>query len=966
MSENRGGQVITFYSYKGGVGRSMAVANVATLLAQRGKRVLVLDFDFEAPGLHRYFLEKPKKVKLPTERYKPEGARDGVIDFFTALRAKLRERLPGGVSAHEASGDRSAILGGIREVVRELVGALEPAYGYSVRMGNPNASTSNGSRFAALHFLPAGRVRENRLDVGYVERVRSFNWAEFYEEYAEVFPVLVEEWTREYDHVLVDSRTGLTDIGSICTMLLPEKLVLVFAPNLQSLQGALEVGREAVLLRQRSADLRPLPLFPLMSRMEEGEQESLEQWAQDAQEEFEALFRELYGLELCDLGEYFNFARIPHRSYYAYGERVAAEDQPQIQTTSLAQAYSQFIECLRFDNPNEVKNLQGQKIEEGLLEKLDDEESLKSLVARRPDDLRARVLYANFLQVKGRFADAVVVYDGIVYRFGSAKDLKTRVSVASALAGKGVCLRQLQLFEEELDAYAEVVSRYGDAPEPALRVQVVRALFVRSAALGQLQRFEEAVAACEELVRRYGDSPEPALRELVVRSFFVKGVTLGRLERHEEALVAFGEVIRRYDRVSEPALREVVAMTLFRKGAVLSQLRRNEEAINAYETLAEWYGGAPEPALRERVAKALFFEGIVLNRMQRFEEALVVFDRVVRHCGYAPDPDLQRHVASALVIKGVSLGQLGRLEEAVPVFEEVERRFGEAPEPALREQVAMAVCNKGLALSHLRRPDEALAIFDRVVRRYGEASEPALREQVARALVEMIVVHEGMQSPEEVVSICDEVVKRYGEAPELGLREQVAKALLSKGEALGQLQRPDDALTVLDEVFWRYGKSQELALREQVALSLIGRSEVLDQMQKHEETLAAYERAMQWIVDSPEALPQEIVADASNGWGFKLLREAKRIWSEDRSRAAALLEQAESKFILAREPTPENAFVLGNLGYLSFLQGRIDKAREFLAEAIRLDPEVRELELQDSEIHPIPEDEAFRALVLSL
>lgn len=43
----------TFYSFKGGVGRSMAMANVADILARRGLRVLAIDFDLEAPGLDR-------------------------------------------------------------------------------------------------------------------------------------------------------------------------------------------------------------------------------------------------------------------------------------------------------------------------------------------------------------------------------------------------------------------------------------------------------------------------------------------------------------------------------------------------------------------------------------------------------------------------------------------------------------------------------------------------------------------------------------------------------------------------------------------------------------------------------------------------------------------------------------------------------------------------------------------------
>src|SRR5438067_10403855 len=52
---NTDGKVITFYSYKGGAGRSMALANVAWILASNGKRVLAVDWDLEAPGLHRYF-----------------------------------------------------------------------------------------------------------------------------------------------------------------------------------------------------------------------------------------------------------------------------------------------------------------------------------------------------------------------------------------------------------------------------------------------------------------------------------------------------------------------------------------------------------------------------------------------------------------------------------------------------------------------------------------------------------------------------------------------------------------------------------------------------------------------------------------------------------------------------------------------------------------------------------------------
>jgi Mrp family chromosome partitioning ATPase len=70
------GIVCTFYSYKGGVGRSMAVANVAALLAQWGRKVLVVDWDLEAPGLDRYF---QKFISGSGRRS------DGIVDLFEAF-----------------------------------------------------------------------------------------------------------------------------------------------------------------------------------------------------------------------------------------------------------------------------------------------------------------------------------------------------------------------------------------------------------------------------------------------------------------------------------------------------------------------------------------------------------------------------------------------------------------------------------------------------------------------------------------------------------------------------------------------------------------------------------------------------------------------------------------------------------------------------------------------------------------
>lgn len=48
-------KTLMFYSYKGGSGRTVAAANVAAALTKLGKRVAIIDLDFEAPGLQHVF-----------------------------------------------------------------------------------------------------------------------------------------------------------------------------------------------------------------------------------------------------------------------------------------------------------------------------------------------------------------------------------------------------------------------------------------------------------------------------------------------------------------------------------------------------------------------------------------------------------------------------------------------------------------------------------------------------------------------------------------------------------------------------------------------------------------------------------------------------------------------------------------------------------------------------------------------
>ncbi len=64
---------VTFYSYKGGVGRSLALLNVAAVLARAGKKVVAIDMDLEAPGFG---------LSALTRTTPDEGVRPGVSDLI--------------------------------------------------------------------------------------------------------------------------------------------------------------------------------------------------------------------------------------------------------------------------------------------------------------------------------------------------------------------------------------------------------------------------------------------------------------------------------------------------------------------------------------------------------------------------------------------------------------------------------------------------------------------------------------------------------------------------------------------------------------------------------------------------------------------------------------------------------------------------------------------------------------------
>jgi Mrp family chromosome partitioning ATPase len=324
--ESKRGKIITFYSYKGGTGRSMALVNLACLLSRRAdvkKGVLAIDWDLEAPGLHWFFRDARSASTPPVPS---GGPRKGVIELFAHLDSGIQN------SSSDPLGEEAA---------QEIVG--------KVAIEDFVTSTP----ISRVSLMSAGC-----FDSDYGERVSRFDWRRLFERAPSLIRCLGELLASKYDYVLVDSRTGVNDISGICTALLPDQLVLVFTPNHQSLITGIESVRRATRYRMQSDDLRQLAVFPLPSRVDLSEPQLLEKWRfgdpsqqedqQGYQSRFEALFTDVYGLPSCSLKNYFDEVQIQHVPRYSYGEEIAVL-QERGNRLSISRSYATVSDILATD-----------------------------------------------------------------------------------------------------------------------------------------------------------------------------------------------------------------------------------------------------------------------------------------------------------------------------------------------------------------------------------------------------------------------------------------------------------------------------------------------------------------------------------------------------------------------------------------------------------------------------------------
>jgi uncharacterized protein YjbI with pentapeptide repeats len=295
--------IVTFYSYKGGVGRSMALVNVGEILADIGYDVVLCDFDLEAPGLEQYVTDAREDVA-------GLRARPGVVDLLEEYKDLLAD--PAGPDSEPpgAASDFKDING--------LPLRRPASYAVPIRSQNPN-------RLGRLRLLGAGARDEERA-MRYSESVRGFDWPDFYDRWAGAayLDFFREDLTTGQSIVLIDSRTGVTEHGGVCTHHLADLVVLVSAPNDLNIEGTrwmanLLATADLAALRQG----RPLQVLPVAGRVET----SSEVVALDAfRKRFVAEFAATVPPAAGNGREFVEATEIPYVAYFAFTEKVVARD----------------------------------------------------------------------------------------------------------------------------------------------------------------------------------------------------------------------------------------------------------------------------------------------------------------------------------------------------------------------------------------------------------------------------------------------------------------------------------------------------------------------------------------------------------------------------------------------------------------------------------------------------------------
>ncbi|GIF98599.1 KGGVGR-motif variant AAA ATPase [Catellatospora citrea] len=283
------GQVVTLHSVMGGTGRTMALANVAWILASSGKRVLAADWNLVSPGLHRMF--RPYLKAEAAEQL-------GVINMVRGFE-------------DQATGSRrSAPVSDHVQVSRHVM-----------------AVDGDFPGRGGIDLLPAGRENTD-----YAAPLSTMNWDRFYHagDGARFFDAVRTQLRRDYDVALIDGCSGQGDLADICTAHLPDTLVACFTLSRRGMESA---ATAAVRIQERYPRIR---ILPVPMRVDLAERDKADAGRAAARQLFAGLPT---GMTEQERAAYWRAVEVPYQPLYAYEDRLAVFGEASQEKDPLREAF---------------------------------------------------------------------------------------------------------------------------------------------------------------------------------------------------------------------------------------------------------------------------------------------------------------------------------------------------------------------------------------------------------------------------------------------------------------------------------------------------------------------------------------------------------------------------------------------------------------------------------------------------
>lgn len=279
----------TFYSFKGGVGRTQSLYNVAARLTALRRRVLMVDVDLEGPGLSITLDEERRRSKegfaeiaaALLDDLKTAFAEQEDLDYLEALKARYTARIQRAL--HELEPPMSPKNEDLAERLQREMDVQIPAEGSLSLLSVGRVGTDYAQQVAQL---PLAEAYDDGLDAAnqavaksLVEDFQTPVNRDRLHTRGHVFAALFRELLRTatvpdrrdetFDHVLIDSRSGLADVGGLCLLGLAETRVVLTGLNEQNVTGTKMVLDDVAEVDANAR--KPSHLITVFSPVPEGE-----------------------------------------------------------------------------------------------------------------------------------------------------------------------------------------------------------------------------------------------------------------------------------------------------------------------------------------------------------------------------------------------------------------------------------------------------------------------------------------------------------------------------------------------------------------------------------------------------------------------------------------------------------------------------------------------------------------------